>query len=196
MKRRGREPLKKGDEDAVLIAVDECGFCEKPLVKRTWARRGQTPVLRENNSWNKLTAIGALSLQPSGRLNEQFQLLRGSARTIDFLWFLLHLRKRYRKKLLIVWDNLSAHKAAARFLQSMNATWVEFIWLPAYSPDLNPVEWLWNNTKYHELANYAPANLDALESRVNESLDRPKHNQRLLRSFFQGAKLSTATINN
>lgn len=158
-------------------------------MKRTWAPRGQTPVLRENASWHKLTAIGALSVQPSGRLNEQFQLLRGSAKMKDFLNFLVAMRQRYRKKLIVIWDNLSAHKSAASLLRKLGVTSIEFVWLPPYSPELNPVEWLWNNTKYHELANYAPQNVDELTARVTTSLARPKQSQRLLRSFFRGAGL-------
>ncbi|QDU98600.1 hypothetical protein Pla8534_64710 [Lignipirellula cremea] len=172
-----------------MLAIDECGFKEQPLRKRTWAIRGQTSVLRQNGSWKTLTAIGAISLQPSGRLNEQFQLLAHTAKTMDFVWFLRKMRNRYRQKLLVVWDNLKAHRCAAQLLQSLGVSWVEFVWLPSYSPELNPVEWLWNNTKYHELANYAPPDSDTLRTKVAQSLSRPKKNPSLLRSFFRGAGL-------
>ena len=43
-------------------------------------------------------------------------------------------------------------------------------WLPAYAPELNPVEQVWNHTKYKELANYLPDNLDALHDAVGFSL--------------------------
>jgi transposase len=174
--------------------VDECGFCEKPLVKRAWAPRGQTPTLEENGSWGKLTAIGALSWRPSGRLNEQFQLLRGGAKTLDFIWFLRAMYERYRKKLIVVWDHLSAHQKAARLLQKLEVDWAEFIWLPTYSPELNPVEWLWNTTKYHELAKYAPRDMRELTDRVEQSLRRPRRRQSLLKSFFRGAGLSIEPI--
>jgi transposase len=45
-------------------------------------------------------------------------------------------------------------------------------WLPAYAPELNPAEHVWNHTTYSDLANFAPAALDHLEGAVSKSLLR------------------------
>ena len=62
-------------------------------------------------------------------------------------------------------------------------------WLPPYAPDLNPVEHVWNHTKYGDLANYIPDDLPDLELDINWSINQPRRRPKLLRSFFHAAKL-------
>jgi transposase len=66
---------------------------------------------------------------------------------------------------------------------------VAIAWLPAYAPELNPVEPIWNHTKSRELANYLPADVEALHEAVAFSLARTRFQQTLLRSCFGYAKL-------
>lgn len=106
-----------------------------------------------------------------------------AAQYVESLW------RRFRRPIIIVWDRLAAHRKAARLLRMLNVPWLTIRWLPAYAPELNPVEPLWSNTKYAELGNYVPASDEAHEAAVRSSLTRPQHRQRLLRSFFQSAGL-------
>ena len=68
-------------------------------------------------------------------------------------------------------------------------TWFDFEWLPAYAPDLNPVEQCWNHTKYADLANFIPDDLNHLETAVTESIREQSQDQLLLHSFFAYSKL-------
>ena len=61
--------------------------------------------------------------------------------------------------------------------------------LPAYAPDLNPVEQVWNHTKYADLPNLAPRDLEELDCLVNSSITNTRGQSHLLRSFFRMAKL-------
>ena len=61
--------------------------------------------------------------------------------------------------------------------------------LPPYAPDLNPVEHVWNHTKYGDLANYIPDNLLDLEIEAEMPLDDLRTNPDLFRSCFHGTKL-------
>jgi putative transposase len=128
-------------------------------VRTTWAPVGQTPILTQEGSWKKLAAIGALSLQPSGRINEQFQILPHNATVMDFVNFLIEVRRRYGKPLIVVWDRLKRHGKTEALMKFCDAHWIEFYQLPSYAPELNPVEGLWSCTKGGELANFAPRNL-------------------------------------
>jgi hypothetical protein len=65
---------------STLMFVDESGFSLVPPVRRTWARRGQTPVIRHQSSWPKLSAISGVT--PEGRL--LLQLVRGSGCHLEF----------------------------------------------------------------------------------------------------------------
>jgi hypothetical protein len=180
----------------VILLVDECGFCERPLVRRTWARRGRTPVLQQEGSWKKLSALAALSLQPSGRVNEQFQLFRHNVRVEDFLWFLHEARCRYRKPLIVVWDGLPRHRELERLFERLELGWAEFERLPAYAPDTNPVESLWSQSKGGELANFAPHDLDELQPEVDGALAKAKSRPRLLKGFFRSAGLDPTPVEN
>jgi transposase len=87
-------------------------------------------------------------------------------------------------------DRWSVHRAAARRLVETGSRWLAVEWLPAYAPELNPTEQVWNHTKYGDLANYLPADIDALCREVERSIGAKKSSHALLRSFFNHADLS------
>ncbi|MFC1782765.1 transposase [Planctomycetota bacterium] len=62
-------------------------------------------------------------------------------------------------------------------------------WLPAYAPELNPVEQIWNYGKYSQLANFILEDVDHLAFMLNKSLNHQAKQKDLLRSFFHCAKL-------
>ena len=62
-------------------------------------------------------------------------------------------------------------------------------WLPAYAPDLNPVEHLWSHTKYGDLANYVPQDTFDLRLEADAAIDKTSRCAKLMRSFFHGAEL-------
>lgn len=86
-------------------------------------------------------------------------------------------------------DRYSAHRKAVRPLQAQRPDWFEVEWLPAYAPNLNPVEVVWNHTKYADLANFIPEHLDDLEKSVTLSLQKTRTTTHLLRLFFRHAEL-------
>jgi transposase len=61
--------------------------------------------------------------------------------------------------------------------------------LPAYAPELNPVEAVWNHTKYADLANFVPDDTTALFDAVATSLDDLAYNTNLKHSCFRWARL-------
>ncbi len=67
--------------------------------------------------------------------------------------------------------------------------WLDAEWLPAYAPDLNPVEALWSCTKHGHLANYNPDDLFDLGDAVVDSFCRQRRDRRIKESYFQTAKL-------
>lgn len=91
--------------------------------------------------------------------------------------------------MIVVWDNLRAHKAAEKSVRLLEKRGIEFEPLPSYAPELNPVEAGWSSSKYGDLSNFAPQDADELERAVIASLRGQRENQALLRSFFQAAKL-------
>mgnify|MGYP001811230620 FL=1 len=91
----------------------------------------------------------------------------------DIVWFLNKLCSRYRKRiLLVVWDGAAIHrsKAVKVFLKDKSGR-IHLERLPAYSPELNPVELVWSHLK-RSLKNQVFSNLEELTTAV---LSQIKH---------------------
>jgi len=163
----------------------------QPVRRRTWAPSGKTPIQSvATRHHRRVSVIGALSLSPGQqRLGFYFQALPESAKTEDFIWFLTAMHHHFRRKIILVWDRLNAHRSAAAWFEEHHPDWFQFELLPAYAPELNPVEQCWTHTKYGELANYCPEDVDELEQTVAGNLAGKRTNQQLMRSWFAHAKL-------
>nr|WP_232426399.1 transposase [Leptospira sp. P2653] len=111
---------------------------QNPYTVKTWSLIGKTPILRHKMSWKKLSVIGAISQK-----DFHFQIITGSVKSQDLIYFLKILLKENRKKILIVWDNLSAYKSKAmnEFLKE-NEKRLRVEFLPPYAPELNPQEYI------------------------------------------------------
>jgi len=91
--------------------------------------------------------------------------------------------------LIVVLDRFTAHRSAAGRLTTQSPTAFEFEWLPAYSPELNPVEYVWKHTKCDDLANFVPYNVDELEAHASASLTTTRSEPRILRGCLDHAGL-------
>ena len=92
-------------------------------------------------------------------------------------------------RLLLGLGRWNPHRTTVRQLQAIFHQRLQVEWLPAYAPDLNPAEQLWNHVKYADLANFVPADIHHLGRRVGLSLYYQSRRPALLRSFFQTAQL-------
>ncbi len=118
-----------------------------------------------------------------------FQIHETNICSEQVIAFLTGLHRRLRRKLIVVLDRLNVHRKAIRLLQAAHPDWLQVEWLPPYAPDLNPVEMVWNHTKYAELANFVPDDIDHLRQAVRDSLDNARSQSQLLRSFFGRPRL-------
>jgi transposase len=93
--------------------------------------------------------------------------------------------------MVLIMDRWSVHKATIlwRYLEARRKN-VRVEWLPAYAPDLNPVEQVWNHSKYTDLANLAPEDMEELDQLIGASISNTRSQAHLLRSFFQTAGLA------
>jgi len=92
---------------------------------------------------------------------------------------------------ILIWDNLPAHTSLAMraWVRAQHA-WLQVEYLPAYAPDLNPVEGLWANLKGVELANRACRSLKELAAAAEQGIGRVPGESELLFSFLHQAGLS------
>lgn len=174
-----------------IVFIDETGFMLQPVVRRTWAPRGQTPIHYSWDRHDRLSGISALTVSPERRrLGLYFELYDQNVTNLEVADFLHNLRRLLGRDLLVIWDRLNAHRTAARRLQEQKGSAFRFEWLPPYAPDLNPVEPVWAHTKHGDLANFLPENVDHLWLGAVASLESTRLKPRLLRSFFKHAQLS------
>jgi putative transposase len=115
----------------------------------------------------------------------------GAIATKQVLVFLRHLLRHVRGRIILVWDNVNTHKAVAvkRFAEK-NSHRLSLEYLPPYSPELNPDEWVWRYLKHVELANFAPLNLGELKVALREAVQRIRMRPSLMRSFLTASDLS------
>lgn len=118
-----------------------------------------------------------------------YELLDHNARTADFIRFVREVHEHLRRAVILVWDRLPAHRSAARQLLEGGASWLQIEWLPPYAPDLDPVEDIWNQSKYGALANVIPEDINELHSALDRVLDTYRHEPNRLHSFFDAAHL-------
>jgi transposase len=173
-----------------LIFLDESGFMLQPVRRRTWAPSGQTPIQYAWDRHDRLSAIALIGLSPMRRhLSLYFQLVPDNVDSFHTIWLLKQLHRHLRRKAILIWDRWNVHRSAAAYFETEHPDWFRFEWLPAYAPDLNPVEQCWNHAKYTDLANFIPDDIDHLETAASESIQRQANDQQLLRSYFSYCKL-------
>jgi transposase len=179
---------------AWLVFEDESGLSQQPVVRRTWAPRGQTPVLTHvANSWKRLSVAAALAFRWDGRRTRlYFQTRPGTYTTATLLPFLHALRRHFRgQRIILLWDGLGAHTSRRmRAYVAGQRAWLTVERLPAYAPELNPVEPLWGNVKTRELANHCAPDLDALGRPLRAGLGRVRRHPTLTLSFLRHAGLT------
>lgn len=139
-------------------------------MRRTWAPVGQTPVLRHAYRRDRISVIGGLSVSPRRRrLGLYFRLHPKNIsqdEVYDFLWYLL---RHLRGHVIVLWDGAAIHDP--RSLADLRRRYprLHLEPLPAYAPELNPVEAVWHAAKL-PLANGRPDNLYRLRDDLLDSL--------------------------
>jgi transposase len=154
---------------------------------RTYAPRGQTPILREWCTRDHRSAISAIS--PEGKL--YFHSQDGSLNSEDVVAFLEHLLREIPGRLVIIWDGAPIHRSRVirDFLANGAAQRMHLERLPAYAPELNPGEGLWQQLKGVELRNLCCFDLRHLWAALRAAVKRVRYKPRILKGCFAGAGL-------
>ena len=128
-----------------------------PSVVRTWAPRGQTPYLRHSQRHDRISVISGIAVSPTRRrVSLYYQWHHHNIRDVEAVAFLRHLLRHLRGPVVVIWDRLGVHRA--RLVQKLcrRVARLQLEFLPAYAPELNPDEGVWQQTK-GRLANGCPA---------------------------------------
>ncbi|MFE9122365.1 transposase [Streptomyces sp. NPDC007172] len=173
---------------AWIVFLDESGVSLLPQVRRTYAPRGRTPLLRHRLNWKRASmaeALGYHSTDPERGARLCFHVKPGSYDTPGLIEVLEQMKVFYRgENVVLVWDGLSAHWSRAMRAWVAQQDWLTLERLPAYAPELNPVELLWSSIKKRELANLAGDHLADVADATEQGIHRINNNPQLPWSFL------------
>jgi transposase len=187
-----RLKAKARRERRTLVFVDESGFYLLPGKVRTYAPEGHTPILHEWQTRDHLSVMGGVT--PTGKL---YVLVRQeSLNGLHTVEFLKHVIRYLGPRLMIIWDGSPIHRRrlVADFLQTIAGRGVRVERLPAYAPDLNPVEGAWQQLKHVEMRNLIALDLEELHLNLHLAIGRLRQKPRLIFSFFVGAGLEPKNL--
>jgi transposase len=176
-----------------VVFADEAGISLTPPVRRTWAPRGKTPVLRHRyRRRQQISMAGLLVYRPDG---SKTRLLFGFERGAYDTGRLIRVLDRLESFLggqpvTLIWDNLAVHRSKAMRTYVATHTWLELEFLPPYAPELNPVEGLWANLKGGELANLCAESSEQVIAIAQLGLIRVRRDDRLPLAFLAHAGLA------
>ena len=170
----------------LILFIDETGMYLLPSCVRTWAQRGETPLLQELLTHAHLSVISAVSRHGDIYYFQQADSF-DSAMVVAFLEA-IH-RRLPDQKLLVIWDGAPIHrsKVVQQFLADGAAAWLRLERLPGYALELNPVEGIWQYLKQVELRNVTAMPLAVLVTAVQVAMTHIVAQSNLVLAFYRHA---------
>jgi len=167
---------------AKIFFGDEAGIRSDFHSGTTWGIRGKTPIVSTTGARFGLNMISALS--PRGQL--RFMVTKGRVGAKVFIEFIKRLLRDIKGAIFLIVDGHPAHKAVLvrKFVESVKKRF-QLFFLPPYSPELNPDEWVWNDLKNNGLGRKVITTPTQLKK---EAMSHMRHLQKsplLVQSFFQ-----------
>jgi len=162
-----------------MVFVDESGFYLLPMVLRTYAPVGKTPVIHEYVTHDHLSVMSGITPDAKLYMMVQEHAYKGP----DVVNFLRHVLRQTRGKLLVIWDGAPIHRSQAvkHFLASGAAGRIHLEPLPGYAPELNPAEGIWNCLKRVELKNVSCQDVWHLRRELRRAKERLRHKTNIIR---------------
>lgn len=169
-------------EDAEIYWADETGLRNDCQNERGYALKGQTPVVHLNAKRESINMISAITNQGKVR----FRFFDGTMNAdilIDFFW---RLTRDAERKIFIIMDNLKVHhaKPVKEWLEEHKAM-IEAFYLPAYSPELNPDEYLNCDLKHGVHTGKPARSKEQLRKKAGDHMQMLQRNRGRVRKYFE-----------
>jgi transposase len=168
-------------EGAAIFFADEASVRTNYHAGTTWAPVGQTPVVAASGRTRSISMVSAIS--PRGELH--FQVYEEGIRKEEFLEFCKMLVKDMNRPVFLIMDNSQVHrsKILKEHVEQSHGM-LSIFFLPPYSPDLNPDEWVWKNVKHDNLGRASVKSESELAQFAQTALAKLKDIPAKIRAFF------------
>ena len=143
-----------------------------------------------------LSVIGALGYGVNRAGTRVFLMLHvGAVRSAEVVRFVRQLRRHLRGPVILIWDGLHAHRSReTRAYLDDQRDWLTVVRLPAYAPDLNPVEGMWSWIKGSRVANLCPDSLEPIRGHLRRARRTLVRRPRLVHGFLRRTGLSSLNL--
>lgn len=173
-----------------MVLFDEFGWSFQERLRRTWAPRGQRPLIRRLTQDRRVLST-AVGLTLSGKIYKRH--FTGSMKSCHFIEMLEHLRQFMPQGFVLVCDRAGIHKSNESLFYLFGHPEIVVEPLPKYAPELNPEEYCHGNVKTH-LANALPTCVAHMRQMLDRGFARLRRRPDLLLSFFHAAGLSVKQL--
>ena len=180
---------KASRENAEIYWGDETGLRNDSQHERGYALRGKTPVIRLNANRVSLNMISAVTNQGKVR----FRFFEGSMNADILIDFFMRLTTDAKRKVVIILDNLRVHhcKPVKEWLEEHKAM-IDVYYLPAYSPELNPDEYLNCDLKAGVHSGVPARDKKQLREKASKHMRMLQKKPNRVRSYFEHEKIRYA----
>ena len=174
-----KERAKK--QSAEIQWGDETGVRNSNQHGRSYAPKGKTPTKKHKSKRFSVNMISTVTNQ--GQV--QFMIYSGSMNADRLIGFMARLIKNKRQKVFLILDNLRVHHSkTVKEWAEKNKEHIELFFLPSYSPERNPDEYLNCDLKYGMSEKPAPKNEEQLKSNVENHMNMLKGNCERVKKYF------------
>jgi transposase len=177
----GDETGMRSDHGSTMLTNHQSGRSYTSTMLSNHSPKGQTPVIKATGKRFSLNMISAISNK--GHL--QFMIIEGSFNGDVFQTFLEGIIKYAKVKIFFITDGHPAHKT--KKLQEWLAgkkDKIEVFYLPPYSPELNPQEYLNQDIKTNVIGKKRPINKEQMRSNVEKFMKWRKGNKKQVKKYF------------
>lgn len=174
---------------AHVVFIDESGFLLIPSVRKTWSPVGRTPLVHHRERHDRISAISGIAVSPRRfHCTLYCQLYLDNIQGEEVAHFLRHLLRQIPGHLMILLDNGKIHRGDPVQELLARTRRLHLVPFPAYAPELNPDEGVWNHLK-RLLANGRPDTQAELMDLLAEQICRLAASQDLLRACIRQSEL-------
>jgi len=176
-------------EKREIYFSDEAGFHATAQYGTTWAKKGETPVIKTSGKREKVNVISAINNK--GKL--RFMLFETGFNSDVFIQFLKRLMHKQQTPVTLIVDGHKSHftKDVKAFVAGTQGK-LKIYQLPAYSPELNPDELVWNNAKQKVAKSKHTPSEKRFKEKVQDTMADIQKNTILIKGFFNEPNVAYA----